>query len=97
MIDVYWLEQTEADIPAKNDWLSPNEAVRLNGMRFAKRRADWRGARPPPNGALVPYPTSDSSLGAHFLEAIQHRFGIASYGRHGAHLDRSRAYAAPPC
>jgi 4'-phosphopantetheinyl transferase len=44
-MNVYWLEQTEADIPTKNDWLSVGEAVRLNAMRFAKRRADWRLGR----------------------------------------------------
>jgi len=42
---VYWLEQSEADVPAENDWLSPNEAVCLEGMRFAKRRTDWRLGR----------------------------------------------------
>ena len=44
-MDVYWLEQTEADVPAENDWLSVSEAVRLNSMRIAKRRADWRLGR----------------------------------------------------
>jgi 4'-phosphopantetheinyl transferase len=44
-MNVYWLEQSEADVPAENNWLSENEAVRLNGMRFAKRRADWRLGR----------------------------------------------------
>jgi len=44
-MDVYWLEQTEADVPAENDWLHASEAVRLNGLRFAKRRADWRLGR----------------------------------------------------
>ena len=42
---VYWLEQTEADVPPENDWLSANEAVCLSGLRFAKRRADWRLGR----------------------------------------------------
>jgi len=42
---VYWLEQTEADVPAENDWLSTEESVCLNGLRFAKRRADWRLGR----------------------------------------------------
>jgi 4'-phosphopantetheinyl transferase len=32
-------------VPAENDWLSTSEVVRLNGMRFAKRRADWRLGR----------------------------------------------------
>ncbi|HUJ95930.1 MAG TPA: 4'-phosphopantetheinyl transferase superfamily protein [Terriglobales bacterium] len=40
-IDLYWLKQTEADLPAENDWLSANEALHLKGLRFAKRRADW--------------------------------------------------------
>ncbi len=45
MLDVYWLEQTEADVPSGDDWLSAPEAVRLDGMRIAKRRADWRLGR----------------------------------------------------
>jgi 4'-phosphopantetheinyl transferase len=44
-MNVYWLEQTEADVPAENDWLSASEAACLKGMRFAKRRADWRLGR----------------------------------------------------
>jgi 4'-phosphopantetheinyl transferase len=44
-MNVYWLEQTEADVPAENDWLSASEAVCLSGMRFLKRRADWRLGR----------------------------------------------------
>jgi 4'-phosphopantetheinyl transferase len=44
-MNVYWLEQTEAEVPAENDWLSANEAICLNGMRFAKRRTDWRLGR----------------------------------------------------
>ncbi len=44
-MEVYWLEQSEADVPAENDWLSANETARLNAMRFAKRRADWRLGR----------------------------------------------------
>ena len=44
-MNVYWLEQTEADVPAENDWLSASETVCLNGMRFAKRRDDWRLGR----------------------------------------------------
>ncbi len=44
-MNVFWLEQTEADVPAQNDWLNANEAVRLNGLRFPKRRTDWRLGR----------------------------------------------------
>ena len=42
---VFWLEQTEADVPVENDWLSANEVVFLNALRFLKRRADWRLGR----------------------------------------------------
>jgi len=42
---VYWLEQTEADVPEENNWLSANEALCLNGLHFAQRRADWRLGR----------------------------------------------------
>jgi 4'-phosphopantetheinyl transferase len=45
LIDVSWLEQGVADLPAADDWLSASEAVRLSGMRFPKRRADWRLGR----------------------------------------------------
>src|SRR5579863_1302068 len=45
MIDVYWLEQTQADIAPADDWLSAGEVVRLNSMPFPKRRADWRLGR----------------------------------------------------
>ena len=42
---MYWLQQTEIDVPPENDWLSESEAVRLGEMRFAKRHADWRLGR----------------------------------------------------
>src|SRR5689334_13194878 len=42
---VHWLEQSEADVPADNQWLSPVEAQHLAGVRFEKRRADWRLGR----------------------------------------------------
>jgi 4'-phosphopantetheinyl transferase len=45
LLQVHWLEQTEADAPADNTWLSVNELARLNGMRLAKRHADWRLGR----------------------------------------------------
>ncbi len=41
MTDVFWLEQTAADLPGNQDWLSASELIRSNGMRFAKRRSDW--------------------------------------------------------
>lgn len=44
-MNVYWLEQTEADVPSENDWLSANEVASLKEMRFPKRRTDWRLGR----------------------------------------------------
>jgi len=44
-INVYWFEQTEAGLPPDNDWLSSDEALQLDRLRFAKRRTDWRLGR----------------------------------------------------
>ena len=54
-MEVYWLEQTEADVPAENAWLSADEIARLNGMRIAKRRNDWRLGRWTAKRALASY------------------------------------------
>ena len=43
--DVYWLEQTDADVPAGDQWLSAAEKSRLASLRFEKRRTDWRLGR----------------------------------------------------
>jgi 4'-phosphopantetheinyl transferase len=40
-MNVYWLEQTEADVPAGIDWLSERELFTLSGFRIPKRRNDW--------------------------------------------------------
>jgi 4'-phosphopantetheinyl transferase len=61
-MNVYWLEQTEADVPAENDWLSADEAICLNGLRFAKRRADWRLGRWTAKCALSAYLTVPACL-----------------------------------
>jgi 4'-phosphopantetheinyl transferase len=45
MLDVYWLEQTAADVPAENDWLGSNEALHLETLRVPKRRSEWRLGR----------------------------------------------------
>jgi 4'-phosphopantetheinyl transferase len=45
LIEVSWLEQTVADVPAEDYWLSAGEAARLSAMRFPKRRADWKLGR----------------------------------------------------
>jgi 4'-phosphopantetheinyl transferase len=45
LIDTWWLEQTETDVPTEDDWLSPSEANLLAGFHVPKRRADWRLGR----------------------------------------------------
>jgi 4'-phosphopantetheinyl transferase len=54
-MDVYWLGQTETDVPADNDWLSAGETARLGTMRFPKRRSDWRLGRWTAKRALAYY------------------------------------------
>ena len=54
-MEVHWLEQIEADVPAENAWLSAGEIARLNGMRIAKRRNDWRLGRWTAKRALASY------------------------------------------
>lgn len=44
-MNIYWLEQTAADVPARDDWLSAGEKDRLAGFRIPKRRDDWRLGR----------------------------------------------------
>jgi 4'-phosphopantetheinyl transferase len=44
-VNIYWLEQDLADVPAGDEWLSAGEVICLAGMRFAKRRDDWRLGR----------------------------------------------------
>lgn len=54
-MDVYWLEQAESDVPVDDHWLSAGEAARLNAMRFAKRRIDWRLGRWTAKRAVAAY------------------------------------------
>jgi 4'-phosphopantetheinyl transferase len=44
-VDVYWLEQTESDVPLGDRWLSLSERARLDGLHIPKRHADWRLGR----------------------------------------------------
>jgi 4'-phosphopantetheinyl transferase len=37
----YWLEQSEADVPVGDQWLSGREISRFATLRFEKRQRDW--------------------------------------------------------
>ncbi len=54
-MQIYWWEQTEADLPTGDHWLSPSEVARQNTMRFVKRRNDWRLGRWTAKSALALY------------------------------------------
>lgn len=40
-----WQEQCLVDVPAGDEWLSAGETAKLAGLRFEKRRRDWRLGR----------------------------------------------------
>jgi 4'-phosphopantetheinyl transferase len=64
-MQVYWLEQSEKDIPDEIDWLGESEASFLSGLRFAPRRASWRLGRLTAKRAVAAYlhwPDSFSAL-----------------------------------
>jgi 4'-phosphopantetheinyl transferase len=42
---VAWIEQSAAEVPQADTWLSRVEVERLGGLWFDKRRADWRVGR----------------------------------------------------
>jgi len=42
---LYWFTQSLSDVPEIDDWLSRGERTILSGMRFPKRRNDWRLGR----------------------------------------------------
>ncbi|MGP0020532.1 MAG: 4'-phosphopantetheinyl transferase family protein [Candidatus Sulfotelmatobacter sp.] len=44
-MEVYWLEQNEDAVPVENQWISAGEKFVLAGIRFPKRRNDWRLGR----------------------------------------------------
>jgi 4'-phosphopantetheinyl transferase len=44
-VKVNWLAEAEAGVPVENEWLSEGELTALAGLRFPKRRADWRLGR----------------------------------------------------
>src|SRR4051794_28418330 len=52
---IHCLEQTGADVPAGTEWLGLSELQCLRGLRFEKRRADWRLGRWTAKRALAAY------------------------------------------
>ena len=44
-LTVGWLSRSSADVPGDDDWLGTREKAFLAGLRFPKRRDDWRLGR----------------------------------------------------
>jgi 4'-phosphopantetheinyl transferase len=44
-MQVLWFEQNAHHVPSRNDWLAPNELLRLSSFSVPKRRSDWRLGR----------------------------------------------------
>jgi 4'-phosphopantetheinyl transferase len=42
---IWYLTRASADVPSDNSWLGPRESQVLSGLRFSKRREDWRLGR----------------------------------------------------
>ena len=59
---LHWLTRNLADVPENDDWLSDRERDVLAGMRFAKRRNDWRLGRWTAKQAICAYQVRDDSL-----------------------------------
>jgi 4'-phosphopantetheinyl transferase len=55
LVDVYWLELTDPEVPADNDWVSPGEHALLQAMRFPTRRNEWRLGRWTAKSAVSAY------------------------------------------
>lgn len=70
-METYWLEQSEADLPAHDDWLNLDETVLLSRLRFPKRRADWRLGRWTAKHAAAAY--LDLPTDSHVLREIEVR------------------------
>ena len=70
-MDAYWLEQTEGDVPAGNEWLSASEGSFLESMRFEKRRRDWILGRWTAKRAMAAYAKLSTDI--HTLRDIEIR------------------------
>jgi phosphopantetheinyl transferase len=54
-MEVYWLEQDQANVPRSDDWLGANELAFQERLRFKARRASWRLGRWTAKRALAIY------------------------------------------
>jgi 4'-phosphopantetheinyl transferase len=86
-MEVYWLEQTGADVPPGDEWLSAGERTALEWLHIPKRRADWLLGRWTAKRAIAPCLRLDQDCEA--LAAIEVR--AASTGAPAAFIGGRRA------
>ncbi len=55
---VYWLEQSQSNLPKDNLWLTPAESETFSRLRFPKRREDWLLGRWTAKSCLAAYAQS---------------------------------------
>lgn len=72
---IFWLQQAGAEVPAHDDWLCATESLRLQSMRFAKRRSDWRLGRWTAKCAVAMY--LGRSIDTGFLSGIEIRQSLS--------------------
>lgn len=60
-VRIVFLAQSMTELPAGDDWLSEGEKAILAGLRFPKRRADWRLGRWTAKRAICRYEAKDFS------------------------------------
>lgn len=70
-MDVYWVEQSERDVPSTDDWLGPHERAHLGRLHIPKRRSEWRLGRWTAKRAIAAY--RKLSLNASALANIEIR------------------------
>ncbi len=70
-MDVYWMEQRQADVAVGERWLSAMEIARLSALHIPKRHADWRLGRWTAKQAVAAYLKLGSD--AHTLASIEIR------------------------
>jgi 4'-phosphopantetheinyl transferase len=54
-MEMFWVEQTGADLPSGEEWLCAAERARLAALRIPKRRAEWRLGRWTAKAAVISY------------------------------------------
>lgn len=89
-MNIYWLEQSEHDVPLNDEWLCENERAKLGSIRFPKRRTDWRLGRWTAKLAVAEF--LDAPASSKMLSRIE--IGVAPTGAPRVLLGNSSSHIA---